>query len=326
VAELTLIEAVREALILEMRRDPRVVFLGEDVGLKGGVFRVSQGLQEEFGELRVLDTPLAEIGIAGAAIGAAAAGLRPVAEFQFADYIHPAFDQIVNEAATMRYRSNGEWGCPVVFRAPSGAGVHGALYHSQSPEAFFAHIPGVKVVVPATPADAKGLLTAAIRDDDPVLFLEHKKNYRRNREEVPEGEYLQPIGQARLDRAGTDASVITYGVGVYWSREAADQLADEGVSIEILDLRTVAPLDRAAIAESVRNTGKVLVLHEANQSFGVGAEVSAFIAEELFESLDAPIARLAAADCHIPFAAAQEEQIIPNSSTVAHALKRLVRY
>ncbi len=325
-AQLTFIDAIRDSLRLEMQRDPRVVLMGEDIGLKGGVFRVTQGFQEEFGELRVLDTPLAEIGIAGAAIGAAFAGLRPVAEFQFADYIHPAWDQIVNEAANIRYRSNGDWDCPVVFRAPSGAGVHGALYHSQSPEAYFAHVPGLKVVVPATPADAKGLLSAAIRDDDPVLFFEHTKNYRRYREEVPDGEYLQPIGVARLDREGSDCTVVTYGIGVYWAREAADQLAQEGMSVEILDLRTVAPLDLEAIARSVRKTGKALVLHEDNKSFGVGAEVSAFIAEELFESLDAPPLRIGAADCHVPFAEAQEEAIIPNPSQVVAALRRLGSY
>ncbi len=325
-AQLTFIEALREALRLEMQRDPRVVIMGEDVGTKGGVFRVTQGLQTEFGELRVLDTPLAEVGIAGAAIGAAFAGLRPVAEFQFADYIHPAWDQIVNEAATIRYRSYGDWSCPVVFRAPSGAGVFGGLYHSQSVEAYFAHVPGLKVVVPAIPADAKGLLAAAIRDDDPVVFFEHKKNYRRYREDVPDGEYVQPLGVARLDRPGTDLSVITYGIGVYWAREAADQVASEGLSTEILDLRTVAPLDREAIARTVQKTGKALVLHEDNRTLGVGAEVAAFIAEELFESLDAPVVRVAAADCHLPFAESQEAEIIPNPTRVAAALRRLASY
>jgi 2-oxoisovalerate dehydrogenase E1 component beta subunit len=326
VAQLTLIEAIREALRQELARDPRVVLLGEDIGLKGGVFKVTQGLQAEFGELRVLDTPLAEIGIAGAAIGAAAAGLRPVAEFQFADYIHPAFDQIVTEAATLRYRSYGAWECPVVFRAPSGAGVHGALYHSQSPESFYAHVPGLKVIVPATPADAKGLLAAAIRDDDPVLFFEHKKLYRRFREEVPDGDYVLPIGRARLDREGGDVSAITYGMGVYWAREAADVLAREGLAVEILDLRTVAPLDLEAIAATVRKTGKALVLHEDNKTLGVGAEVAAFLAEELFESLDAPVARLAARDSHIPFAETQENEIIPNPDQVVGALRRLAAF
>jgi 2-oxoisovalerate dehydrogenase E1 component beta subunit len=325
-AQFTLIEAIRDALRIEMQRDPRVVLMGEDVGLKGGVFRVTQGFQAEFGELRVLDTPLAEVAIAGGAIGAALAGLRPVAEFQFADYIHPAWDQIVNEAANIRYRSNGAWGCPVVFRAPFGAGVHGGLYHSQSVEAFFSHVPGLKVVVPATPADAKGLLSAAIRDEDPVVFFEHKKNYRRYREEVPDGEYVLPIGVARIDREGTDCSIVTYGGGVYWAREAADQLAGEDVSVEILDLRTVAPLDRNAIATSVSKTGKLLVLHEDNKTMGIGAEVAAFVAEELFERLDAPIVRVAADDSHIPFAEAQEEAILPNPAKVVAALRSLVAY
>lgn len=324
--ERSLLEAIRDALQEEMRADARVVALGEDIGLKGGVFRATQGLQSEFGELRVVDMPLGEIGIAGIAIGAALAGLRPVAEFQFADYIHPAFDQIVNEAATIRYRSNGEYACPVVFRAPFGAGVHGGLYHSQSVEALFSHIPGLKVVVPATPHDAKGLLKASIRDEDPVVFLEHKYSYRRFREEVPEGDWTVPIGQARIDREGSDLTIVTYGIGVHWAREAATELEPEGVSIEILDLRTLAPLDREAIARSVARTGKALVVHEANKTLGVGAEVAAFIAEELFESLDAPVQRLAAADCHVPYAPSQEQAIIPNSGQLAEKARRLAAY
>lgn len=323
---MTLVEAINDALREEMRRDPTVVVLGEDVGLKGGVFKVTQGLQAEFGALRVLDTPIAELGIAGMAIGAAMVGLRPVAEFQFADYQHPAFDQIVNQAATIRWRSVGGWSCPVVFRAPFGAGVRGGLYHSQSIEAFYCHVPGLKVVVPATPADAKGLLTSAIRDDDPVVFFEHKKSYRRYREEVPAGEHTVPIGVARLDRAGTDLSIITYGVGVYWAREAAERLAEEGISPEILDLRTLLPLDREAIARTVRKTGKVLVLHEANKTMGVGAEVAAFIAEELFQDLDGPVLRVAAADCHLPYNGPEEDAIIPNPDRVVEAARRLAAF
>jgi 2-oxoisovalerate dehydrogenase E1 component beta subunit len=323
---ITLVQAVHDALAEEMRRDPSVVVLGEDVGAKGGVFRATLGLQAEFGALRVLDTPISEIAIAGVAIGAAMRGLRPVAEFQFADYMQPAYDQIVNQAATIRWRSVGGWGCPVVFRAPFGAGVLGGLYHSQSVEALYCHVPGLKVVVPATPRDAKGLLKAAIRDDDPVLFFEHKKSYRRYREEVPETDEVIPIGQARLDREGSDLSIVTYGVGVHHAREAADLLAQEGISVEILDLRSLAPLDKEAIARSTARTSKVLVLHEANKTMGIGAEVAAFIAEELFMDLDAPIARVAARDCHLPFNAPEEEAIIPNPAWVVDAARRLAAY
>src|SRR4051812_28360674 len=289
---LTLVESVRLALVEEMERDPSVIVLGEDVGKHGGVFRATDGLQKQFGEERVIDTPLAELGIAGVAIGAAMNGLRPVAEMQFADYIHPAFDQIVNEAAKIRYRSNGAFGCPIVIRAPFGAGVHGGLYHSQSVEALFYHVPGLKIVVPSTPYDCKGLLKAAVRDDDPVLFFEHKKSYRRWKGEVAAEEYLVPIGRADIKRRGTDLSVITYGIGVHWALEAADAVQQsDGVSVEVLDLRTLLPLDRDAIRESVARTGKVLVLHEDNKTGGIGSEVSAFIAEELFELLDGPVAR-----------------------------------
>jgi 2-oxoisovalerate dehydrogenase E1 component beta subunit len=323
---LTLIEAINLALYEEMARDERVVVLGEDVGRKGGVFGATRGLQREFGPLRVMDAPLAEIGIAGMAIGAAFAGLRPVAEFQFADYIHPAFDQIVNEAATISYRSCGAWACPVVFRAPCGAGVHGGLYHSQSVEAYFTHVPGLKVIVPFHPADAKGLLKSAIRDDNPVVFFEHKGSYRREREEVPAGDVLVPIGEARLEREGSTLSVITYGVGVRWAREAAAAVEPEGISVEILDLRTVHPFDREAVARTVQKTNRALLLHEANKTLGVGAEIAAFLAEELFDSLDAPVMRLGARDCHVPYAAAQEAAIIPNVSEVADALRRLAAY
>jgi 2-oxoisovalerate dehydrogenase E1 component beta subunit len=325
-AALTLIEAVHLALKEELARDPRVVVLGQDVGRKGGVFGATRGLQASFGELRVLDAPIAEVGIAGMAIGAALAGLRPVAEFQFADYILPAFDQIVNEAATISYRSNGAWRCPVVFRAPCGAGVHGGLYHSQSVEAYFSHIPGIKVLVPSNPADAKGLLTSAIRDDNPVVFFEHKGSYRRERMEVPEGDAAIPIGQARLDRQGSTVSVISYGIGVHWARQAAEVVAGEGISVEILDLRTVHPFDREAVARSVAKTNRALIVHEANKTLGLGAELAAYVAEELFDSLDAPVRRVAARDCHVPYSAAQEGAIIPSARDVAEAIRELVAY
>ncbi|HLI27484.1 MAG TPA: alpha-ketoacid dehydrogenase subunit beta [Chloroflexota bacterium] len=325
-AVLTLVEAVRAALWEEMARDPRVIVLGQDVGRKGGVFKATQGLLAEYGPWRVLDTPISEAAIAGAAIGAAMMGLRPVAEFQFADYIHPAYDQIVNHAATIRWRSVGGWGVPVVFRAPFGAGVRGGVYHSQSVEALYCHIPGLKVVVPATPRDAKGLLKSAIRDDDPVLFFEHKWSYRRYREPVGGPDELIPIGQARLDRPGRDLSIITYGVGVHHARQAADALAAEGLLVEILDLRTLAPLDHEAIARTVRKTSKVLILHEANKTMGIGAEIAAFIAEELFLDLDGPIVRVAAADCHLPYNAAEEDAIIPNPDRVYQAALRLARF
>ena len=326
-AELSLVESVRQALREEMEADPNVIVLGEDVGAAGGVFRATEGLQKDFGELRVIDTPLAELGIAGIAIGAAMNGLRPVAEIQFADYIHPAYDQIVNEAAKIRYRSNGTFGCPVVFRAPFGAGVHGGLYHSQSVEALFFHVPGLKIVVPSTPYDCKGLLKSSIRDDDPVLFFEHKKSYRRLRGEVPDGDYTVPLGKAEVKRAGRDLSIITYGIGVQLALEASERLKNEAdIDIEVLDLRTLLPLDCDAIKESVTRTSKVLIVHEDNKTGGIGAEVAALIAEEAFRELDGPIVRLAAADTHIPYAAPLEEAILPNVDDVVRAARKLAEY
>jgi 2-oxoisovalerate dehydrogenase E1 component beta subunit len=253
-------------------------------------------------------------------------GLRPVAEIQFADYIHPAYDQIVNEAAKIRYRSNGTFACPVVFRAPFGAGVHGGLYHSQSVEALFFHVPGLKIVVPSTPYDCKGLLKSSIRDDDPVLFFEHKKSYRRLRGDVPDDDYVVPLGKADLKRRGSDLSIITYGIGVHLALEASERLAGEGIDIEILDLRTLLPLDTDAIKQSVARTSKVLILHEDNKTGGIGAEVAALIAEEAFEELDGPIMRLAAADTHIPYAPSLEEAILPNADDVVQAVRRLADY
>lgn len=326
-AQITLVEAVRQALDEEMGRDESVIVMGEDVGIHGGVFRATDGLLKKYGEHRVIDTPLAELGIAGVAIGAAMNGMRPVAEMQFADYIHPAYDQIVNEAAKIRYRSNGDFSCPVVFRAPFGAGVHGGLYHSQSVEALFFHVPGLKIVVPSTPYDCKGLLKASIRDDDPVLFFEHKKSYRRVKGDVPEEDYTIPLGKAEVKRAGRDLSVITYGVGVHLAMEAARRLAEQdGLDLEVLDLRTLLPLDKEAIKETVAKTSKVLVLHEDNKTGGIGAEVAALIAEEAFEELDGPIMRLAAADTHIPYAPPLEEAILPNVEDVILAVRQLAEY
>jgi 2-oxoisovalerate dehydrogenase E1 component beta subunit len=322
----TLIEAVNEALHEEMERDPSVIVLGEDVGLHGGVFRATDGLQRQFGADRVIDTPLAELGIIGVAIGAAMQGLHPVAEIQFADYIHPAYDQIVNEAAKIRYRSNGAYTCPLVIRAPFGAGVHGGMYHSQSVEALFFHVPGLKIVVPSTPADCKGLLKSAIRDPDPVLFFEHKKSYRRIRGDVPDGDVMVPLGQADVKRVGSDVTVVTYGVGVHLALEAAERVSPEGISVEVLDLRTLAPLDREAIARSVEKTNKVLIVHEDSKTGGVGAEIAAIIAEEHFEQLDGPILRVAAADTHIPYAPSLEDAVIPNVDDVEVALRRLAAY
>ncbi len=275
----------------------------------------------------MLDTPLAELSIVGIAIGAAFNGMRPVAEIQFADYIHPAYDQIVNEAAKIRYRSNGQFSCPIVIRAPFGAGVHGGLYHSQSVEALFHHVPGLKIVVPSTPYDGKGLLKSAIRDDDPVLFFEHKHSYRRIKSEIPPGDYTIPIGKADVKRQGSDLSVITYGVGVHWALEAAEAVErSDGVSVEVLDLRTLLPLDHDAIRATVERTGKVLVLHEDNKTGGIGAEVSAFIAEQLFEHLDAPVRRLAAADAHIPYSPPLEAAVIPSVRDVVAAIRELAAY
>jgi 2-oxoisovalerate dehydrogenase E1 component beta subunit len=319
-----MVEAIRAALLEEMERDPTVVLLGQDVGVKGGVFKASEGLEEVFGPLRVLDTPVSEIAIAGMAIGAAMMGLRPVAEFQFADYMYPAFDQIASQAATMRWRSIGTWSVPAVFRAPFGAVNGGGIYHSQSPEAPYCHIPGLKVVAPATPSDANGLLKAAIRDNDPVVFFEHKANYRTVREEV-NGDVV-PIGQARVDRSGEHVSIVTYAGGVHVARAAAATLANEGLEVEVLDLRTLRPLDHEAIARTVRNTGRLLVLHEANKTMGVGAEVAAFAAEELFSDLDAPIRRLAGADCFPSYNAVEQAATLPGPASVVLAARELASY
>src|SRR2546425_5040989 len=327
VAEMRMIEAVRAAITEEMERDERVLVMGEDVGRKGGVFGATDGLYAKFGEARVLDMPLAESAIVGVAIGAALNGLIPIAEIQFADFIHPAFDQIVSEAARTRYRSNGDYSVPIVIRTPFGGGVHGGLYHSQSIEAFYAHVPGLKVVVPSMPADAKGLLKAAIRDPDPVLFLEHKKVYRLVAEEVPDGEHLVPIGPALVRREGTNLSCFAWGLMTHYCLEAAEQLAVEGVSVEVVDLRTLAPLDRDAILESVRKTGKAMVVYEDNLTGGFGAEVSAIISEHAFDDLDGPVVRVATQDVPaMPFNSPQEEFVMPNPIKIAEAMKKLAAY
>ncbi len=324
----TIVETVRDTLAAEMGRDERVLVMGEDVGVKGGVFKATEGLLERFGDGRVIDTPLAEDGIVGVAIGAALNGMRPVAEIQFADFIYPAMDQIISEAARMRYRSNGAFGCPLVIRAPYGGGVHGALYHSQSLEAFFFHVPGLKICAPATPRDAKGLLAAAIRDDDPVLFFEHKRLYRSIKAEVADDDFVLPIGRAEVKRDGKDLSVITYGAMLHLALEAAERMAvEDGTSVEVLDLRSLLPLDREAIAATVHKTSRALILHEDTRTGGVGAEVAAFLAEELFDDLDAPVVRLAAPDVPaMPYNHRLEQAFLPRIDGLLAAVRRLADY
>lgn len=321
------IEAIHDALHDELARDQRVFVMGEDVGVRGGVFRVTAGLIEEFGEYRVLDTPLAESAIAGVAIGAAMAGMIPVAEIQFADFIMPAVNQIVSEAAKIRYRSNNDWSCPVVIRAPYGGGVHGALYHSQSVEALFSHVPGLKIVTPSTPYDAKGLLLSAIRDPDPVLFFEHKKLYRLVKEEVPDDEFTVPLGKAAVRREGDDITVISYGYALHLVLEAATILAEEGISCHVLDLRTLRPLDEEAILAAARCTGKVLIVHEDNKVSGIGAEVAAIIVEHALFNLDAPIRRLAGPEVPaMPFAPPLEKAYMLSLDKVLEAMRALAKF
>src|SRR5213594_3305112 len=325
--EKNVVQTIHDTLWDAMKSDDRVLVLGEDVGARGGVFRATAGFLEEFGEDRVIDTPLAESSIVGVAIGMAMHGLLPVAEIQFADFIHPAFDQIVSEAARIRYRSAGDWECPLVIRAPFGGGVHGGLYHSQSVEAFYAHVPGVKVVVPSMPADAHGLLKSAVRDPDPVLFLEHKKVYRLVTEEVPDGDHLVAIGPAAVRREGTNLSCFAWGLMTHYCLEAATQLEQEGVSVEVIDLRTLAPLDRDTILASVRKTGKAMVVHEDNLTGGFGAEVSAIISEHAFEDLDGPVVRVAAPDIPaMPFNTPQEEFFMPSPKKIVEAMRKLAAY
>ena len=290
------VEAVRHTLYEALKNDERTLVLGEDVGARGNVFLITKGFLEEFGPERVLDTPLAEASIVGVAIGMAMEGLRPIAEIQFADFIYPAFSQIVGEAAKTRYRSNGDYICPLVIRTPYGGGVRGALSHSVSIEALFYHVPGLIILAPSTPRDIKGLLTSAIACDDPVLFLEHKKTYRSVRGEVPEGHFTIPIGKAEVKKAGTRATVVSYGYNVHQALDAAQRLEDENLSIEVIDLRSIRPMDKTTILESVRKTRKLLIVHEDNKFGGIGAEISAMVAEEALFDLDAPIRRLCGPD------------------------------
>jgi pyruvate/2-oxoglutarate/acetoin dehydrogenase E1 component len=319
--EMTYLEAISDALRIEMRRDPAVFCIGEDIGAFGGAFKVTDGFVEEFGADRVLDTPLAENTIVGAAVGAAIEGLRPVCEMQFADFIACGFDQLVNVAAKLHYRQG--IAVPMVVRLPSGGGFSGGPFHSQNPEAWLLQAPGLKVVAPATAADAKGLLSSAIRDPNPVCFLEHKGLYRHVRDQVPEGEHTVPLGKARVAREGSEISVIAYGSALQLALQAADQLDED---IEVLDLRSLCPLDSDAVLSTVRKTGKVLVAHEATRSCGVGAELAALIAEQAFEHLDAPLARLTAPDVPIPFSPPLEQHVLPGLDDMKEACRELIAY
>jgi 2-oxoisovalerate dehydrogenase E1 component beta subunit len=324
VATTTYVEAIRQGLWEEMTRDEDVFVLGEDVGVYGGAFKVTAGFLDQFGEERVLDTPLSESAIVGAAIGAALMGMRPVAEMQFADFISCAFDQITNFAAKCRYR----WGAgvPLVIRAPSGGGIHGGPFHSQNPEMYFVHTPGLKVVAPSTAYDAKGLVKSAIRDEDPVLFFEHKYLYRRIKEELPSNEFLVPIGKADIKREGRDISVITYGAMVHKALEAAEVLAEDGIELEVVDLRTLVPLDKAKVLESVKKTNKVILLHEDTRTGGFAGELAAVIAEEVFEYLDGPVMRITAPDTPIPYSPPLEEFFLPKASDVIRVARHLAAY
>jgi 2-oxoisovalerate dehydrogenase E1 component beta subunit len=324
VPEKTYLQAISDGLRQEMRRDKRIFVIGEDVGVYGGAFKVTQGFQEEFGQWRVIDAPLSETAIVASCTGAAIMGMRPVAEMQFADFISCAWDHLVTVAAKQRYRAGTP--VPITVRLPSGGGFSGGPFHSQNPESSFAHIPGLKIVCPATPEDAKGLLATSIEDPNPVLYFEHKHLYRRIKGEVPEERYTVPFGQARVHREGDDAVVVTWGAMVYTATEAAEQLASEGFEIEVLDLRTLIPWDKQRVLESVRRTSKVLVLHEDTRTGGFGAEIAATIAEEAFEDLDAPVMRVAAPDTPVPFSPPLEKAFIPQIEDVAKSLRELAAY
>ena len=320
----TYVDAIRQGISEEMERDDNVFVLGEDVGIYGGAFKVTSGLLEKFGETRVIDTPISESAIVGAAIGAAMMGLRPIAEMQFADFISCAFDQITNFAAKCRYR----WGAgiPIVVRAPSGGGIHGGPFHSQNPEMHFVHTPGLKVVCPSTAYDAKGLLKAAIRDPDPVIFFEHKYLYRRIKEELPDGDIIVPIGKAAIRRKGADISIITYGAMVYVALDAAKELVKEGIDVEVLDLRSLLPFDKEAVLESVKKTSKVILLHEDTRTGGFAGELAALISEEAFDYLDGPIRRITAPDTPVPFSPPMEEFFLPKISDVLRVARELHAY
>ncbi len=320
-------QAVHDTLLEEFRRDERYILLGEDVGARGGVFRVSEGFLDEFGKERIIDTPLAESAIVGVAIGAAVGGLRPVAEMQFADFSAPAFEQIVDEAARIRYRSNGAFGVPLVIRMPWGGGVHGGLYHSQSLEAFYAHVPGLKVVVPSTPHDIAGMLRSALRDPDPVIFLEHKATYRAMRGEVPDGDYTIPLGPADVKREGSDLTVFAYGLMLHRCLAAAAALDAEGISASVVDVRSLRPLDAGTIIREARRTGKCLIVYEDNRMFGAGAEIAALIAEEAFDDLDAPVMRYGGPEIPAtPMNAPQEDWYMPDAERIAAKMRELARY
>jgi 2-oxoisovalerate dehydrogenase E1 component beta subunit len=323
-AERTYLQAISDGLRQEMRRDKRVFVIGEDVGVYGGAFKVTQGFQEEFGEWRVIDAPLSESAIVGGCTGAAIMGLRPVAEMQFADFISCAWDQLVTVAAKQRYRAGTA--VPMVVRLPSGGGFSGGPFHSQNPESSFAHIPGLRVVCPATPADAKGLLISAIEDPNPVLYFEHKHLYRRIKDDVPEERFTVPFGEARIHREGDDITVVTWGAMVYTAAEAAQKAEEDGISTEIVDLRTLVPWDRKTVLASVEKTSKALVLHEDTHTGGFGAEIVATIAEDAFEHLDAPVKRIAAPDTPVPFSPPLEKAFIPQVEDVVKGIKELAEY
>jgi 2-oxoisovalerate dehydrogenase E1 component beta subunit len=321
------VEAVRATLLEALRTDERTLIIGEDVGARGNVFLITKDFISEFGERRVIDTPIAEASIIGVAVGMAMEGLRPIAEIQFADFIYPSFNQIVGEAAKIRYRSNGEYTCPMVIRTPYGGGVRGALSHSVSVEALFYHVPGLKIVAPSFPADVKGLLNTAIDDPDPVLFLEHKKTYRLIKGEVPNGHYTIPLGKANVLKAGTQLSVVSYGLYVHWALEAARQLEDEGLSVEVIDLRSIRPMDKTTILNSVEKTRKLLIVHEDNKFGGIGAEISAMVAEEALFNLDAPIRRLAGPDVPaMGYALPLEEAFMSSPAEMAEAMRAMVKF
>ena len=324
---MTLIQAVHDTLADEMRRDDRVVVLGEDVGARGGVFRATMGFLDEFGDQRVIDTPLDECLIAGVGIGLALEDMRPVAEMQFADFIFPGFNQIVQEAARIRYRSDGDFNVPLVIRAPYGGGVHGALYHSQSVEAFFAHVPGLKVVLPSTPYDAKGMLLQAIDDPDPVIYLEHKKTYRSVKGEVPDERYTVEFGKAEVRREGTDLTCVSYGLMHHHSVEAAERLAKDGIDVEVIDLRSIYPLDMETVLNSVGKTNKVMIVYEDNKFLGVGAEVAAQIAENAIFELDAPVVRIGGPHVPaMPYSSALESWFLPDVDRIEQEMRKLAGF
>ncbi|KAB2878467.1 alpha-ketoacid dehydrogenase subunit beta [bacterium] len=324
-ATLTYLEAISMGMREEMRRDPNVFLIGEDIGVYGGAFKVTKGFIEEFGAERVMDTPISEAGIIGVCVGSALMGLRPVAEMQFADFISCGFNQLVNQAAKIHYR----WreAVPMVVRCPSGGGVHGGPFHSQNPEAWFFHVPGLKIVSPSTPYDAKGLIKSAIRDNNPVLFFEHKFLYRRIKGEVPEDDYIVPIGKGDIKREGKDLTVVAYSSAVHWALEAAEQIEKEdGVRVEVLDMRSILPYDKELILQSVKKTNRVIVAHEATLTGGVGGDISAFITENAFEHLDAPIRRLAAIDTPVPYSPPLEAHFLPNKDKMLKVMRELAAY